>query len=125
MSEMRQIKNCLDFLLSRIGIHQIFRICDPEYLNSKTYCWILIKISEHVRNAPNYKLLDFFAYADYGESGTCIRKIFRIINPECPNSKIAGRFWWKFQVISEMDQITKLLLCFAFLGQYPENIPDK
>ena len=37
----------------------------PEYPNSTTYWWILIKISEQVRNGPNYKLLDFFAYADY------------------------------------------------------------
>ena len=43
-------------LLIRIGIRKIFRICNLEYPNSKTYWWILMTISEHVRNGPNYQV---------------------------------------------------------------------
>ena len=79
MSEMRQIKNCLIFLLIRIGIHQIFRICNPEYLNSKTYRWILMKISDHVRNGPNYQVtttLFSFSGPVYGKySALVIRNV--------------------------------------------------
>ena len=85
--EMRQIKNCSIFLLTCIRIYQIFWIFNPEYLNSKSYRWILMKISEHVRNGPNYQVTTLFCLSGpvSGKySGLLIRNVLtKNITGEC------------------------------------------
>ena len=118
MSEMSQIKNCLIFLLIRIGIHQIFWICNPEYLNSKTYRWILMKISDHVRNGSNYQVTTLFCLSRLVSGkyyGLVISKIFWICNPKCPKSKsYCGILIKKFR---SCQKWTKLASSFLLLIQ--------
>ena len=82
----------------------------------------MIKISEHVRNAPNCKLLDILAYADYGDlypenipdKQSGMSKLNKLL-------MIIGGFLWKFQAISEME----LIFLYPDLSdRYPVNIPD-
>ena len=102
MSEMRQIKNYLIFLLIRIRIHHIFRICNPEYLNSKTYRWILMKISDHVRNGPNYQVTTLFCL-----SGPVSGKYSGLVVLNVQTQKIT--YFWILMKISgnlEAERIT-------------------
>ena len=79
-------------LLTRIGIRKIFWICNLEYPNSKTYWWILMTISEHVRNGPNYQVTNLLCL-----SGSLSRKYCGLLIRNVQTKKY---HWWmlvKFQ----------------------------
>ena len=65
-----------------------------------------MKILGYVRNGPNYKLLDFFAYPDQSpENISKTQKYSAFVIQNVLSQKVTAGFWFKkkIQVMSEMD----------------------
>ena len=84
----------------------------------------MIQISEHVRNGPNYKILDFLAFSDYRDQFS-----ENILDYESRMSKLKQLLVDLYENFRPFQKWNKLQVTFFFYvsgppDQYPVNVPD-